>query len=104
MDNPHSPQQQATETQSYRSPKKNHGGQHVICGDSDAHRQTDGTSDIVAGFQTGLLARTIHEYLLPRPMFKRDARGLRLGGYQKECFPSGFGLEGLATAFMNNPG
>jgi hypothetical protein len=76
MDNPRSPQQQAAESRPCYSPEKNHGGQHVIGGDPDTHRQTGGTSDIVAGFQTGLLARTIHEYLLPRPMFKREARGL----------------------------
>ena len=53
MPDPRSPQQQATETQSCRSPEKNHGCQHVISGDPEAYRQTGGTLGIVAGFQAG---------------------------------------------------
>ncbi len=59
------------------------------------------------------LTRTIHEHLLHRPILLPgglflfgllDGLSVRLRRpYLREA-PTGFGLEGLATAFMNNPG
>jgi hypothetical protein len=39
-----------------RSPEKNHGGQYVVCGDPDTHRQPAKTRDIMTGFQAGNLS------------------------------------------------
>jgi hypothetical protein len=59
------------------------------------------------------LARTIHEYLLRRPILSPGGAFLvrpprRTGSTPRQPYlreaPAGFGLERLATAFMNNPG
>jgi len=62
---------------------------------------------------TNLLARTIHKYLLRRPILSPaglfsfgflDGLQVRLRRpYLREA-PAGFGFERLATVFMNNPG
>ena len=60
-----------------------------------------------------LLARTIHEHLLRRPILSPGGLfsfGLLDGLHVRLCrpylreAPAGFGLERVATAFMNNPG
>ena len=53
MADPGGPQQHPPEAQSYRSPHNDHGSEHVVAGDPDAHRQTGGTADIITSFQTG---------------------------------------------------
>ena len=62
-----SPQQQATEIQSCRSPEKNPGCQHVVGRDSNTHRQTGRTPDIVARFQAGQPEREDSRAEEPRP-------------------------------------
>ena len=62
---------------------------------------------------TNVLARTIYEYLLRHPILSPggvfsfgllDGLHVRVRRpYVREA-PAGFGLERLATAFMNNPG
>jgi hypothetical protein len=62
---------------------------------------------------TTRLARTIHEYLLRHPILLPsgffsfgllDGLQVRLRRPYLRETPAGFGLERLATAFMNNPG
>jgi len=53
MGDPRSPQQQATETRRCGSPEKNYRGQEIIGCDSQTHRQTGWTRDIMTGFQAG---------------------------------------------------
>ena len=68
MENPRSPQQEAAETRPCCGPEKNHGGQHVVGRDPEAHRQTGRTRDIMTGFQAGQPKRE-------HPRAKTDAIG-----------------------------
>ena len=56
-------------------------------------------------FSVGNLAQTIHGYLLRRPILSSGGTFLvRPPRRTASTPPAGFGLERLATAFMNIPG